>query len=222
MLLEGSLKSGEVMIEKFQASQDSGLYRSQTWYCDRISFPTSSPPTTITVNPGIVTADSTSVDIEFTSNRISAHWSTLTDDNGEESILRGNIEGTFKWGAKGSWSGGNQTHRNVLQLKFKKDEHWTKNTHSKDPSWLDQFFAGEINEIPNFVGTAEPPNLEPDLNIGALDYFLITNLLFPGQHVFHADSPVSATKEKTTGLAVPRDFILTGKVMELVSEIRSL
>jgi hypothetical protein len=44
-----------------------------------------------------------------------------------------------------------------------------------------------------------------NLTFGTLDYFLTTNLLFPGVHVFTPDLP-------STGLKVPRDTLLSGKL----------
>lgn len=42
-----------------------------------------------------------------------------------------------------------------------------------------------------------------------LDYFLTTNLLCPGKHLFKADAIGASTNK---GLALPHDFILTGEI----------
>ena len=46
--------------------------------------------------------------------------------------------------------------------------------------------------------------------MNTLEYFLATNLLYPGKHIFKADSPSSKGIGK--GLALPHDLILTGQV----------
>lgn len=211
--LEGSLQSGAIEIEKIDEKLKSSSY-DIIWTCDAIGFPTSSPPTTIKVAPGIVNADTPAVEISFTSKVISAHWTDgiLYHSTQPPSVTSGTIKGTFSWGARGSWSGGTEEHPNLLQFTFSKDSKWTNNTKGEQPGWLDKFLQGGTTEIPNFVGKAEPPQPKVNLEMKVLDYFLVTNLLFPGQHLFHAHTPASS--DQKTGLAVPRDFILTGDVME--------
>lgn len=48
--------------------------------------------------------------------------------------------------------------------------------------------------------------------LAPLNYFLATNLLFPGKHVFFADNPVPKAKGDQNGLAMPRDTIITGQI----------
>lgn len=56
-----------------------------------------------------------------------------------------------------------------------------------------------------------------DFNLRALDYFLTTNLILPGAHLFIADEP-SGKEGAEHGLYMPRDVLLTGKVAkELVN-----
>ncbi|PIG86245.1 hypothetical protein AARAC_004691 [Aspergillus arachidicola] len=122
----------------------------------------------------------------------------------------GNVTLTFTWNAVGSWSVGAAAHPNLLQLDFKGDnEYTTIQTADKPTFWLD--WVGASTGYPNFYKDIHAPKPDIDLSMDALDYFLTTNVFFPGREIFKAHSPV-ANADKSTGLAVPRDLILTGDV----------
>ncbi len=54
------------------------------------------------------------------------------------------------------------------------------------------------------------PGPDIDLNMDPLDYFLTTNLLLAGQHVFKSDDLDENSSSK--GLAIPHELILTGDI----------
>ena len=49
-----------------------------------------------------------------------------------------------------------------------------------------------------------------------LNYFLATNLLLPGAHLFVQDPPVPSTPTDNKGVAMPRDTILTGQIAKRI------
>lgn len=216
------MQSDDVDIKKVNTSKWWNDHYWQCWASDPIHFSTSKPATKIKVNPGIVTSSSPSVQIGYESEEQVAKWSIGTSDSSveppNENTESGTIDDTFCWSAKGSWNGGTSDHPNLLQLKFEKDKHWTVHVKGEDPGWLHKLIAGGTTDIPGFVSKLDPPVPNINLEMKALDYFLVTNLLFPGKHVFHAHPP-NADKDKKTGLATPRDFILTGNIMEPVSSL---
>lgn len=70
---------------------------------------------------------------------------------------------------------------------------------------------GLRSEAPKHYTRLEVPSPKINMEMKALEYFLTTNLLFPGKHVFHAHALTAENKDKK-GLAVPRDLILTGDI----------
>jgi hypothetical protein len=79
-------------------------------------------------------------------------------------------------------------------------------------STLSTWWSGFSNGMPPGYENLNAPAPKFDLQLASLDWFLTTNLLFPGLHVFRADPPVAASASSPTGLATPRDTILTGKL----------
>lgn len=71
-----------------------------------------------------------------------------------------------------------------------------------------QYVCGGREAVPDLYANANPDVPGITLSFNPLNYFFTTNLILPGQHIFKADTP-------STGLAVPRDLILTGKTKEL-------
>lgn len=67
------------------------------------------------------------------------------------------------------------------------------------PTWIS--FAQLVAPAACSLGKASLP---------ALNLLLTTNLLFPGQHVFKGHNVLSETDQSPTGMALPRDVILTG------------
>lgn len=61
-----------------------------------------------------------------------------------------------------------------------------------------------------------------DVNLGrtalpSLDILLTTNLIFPGQHVFIGHKVLAESDQSDTGMAVPRDVVLTGSLASSLS-----
>ncbi|KAE8327944.1 hypothetical protein BDV39DRAFT_204347 [Aspergillus sergii] len=157
--------------------------------------------------------DSKPVTVSFTSNSKTCKWSYYRDPSvagGKPTLSGGNVTLTFIWNAVGSWSGGTVAHPNLLQPDFKGDDEYTTiQTADKPTFWLN--WAGASTGYPNFYKDIHAPKPNIDLSMDALDYFLTTNVFFPGKETFKTYSPV-ANADKSTGLAVPRDLILTGDV----------
>ncbi|KAK6333040.1 hypothetical protein TWF718_010864 [Orbilia javanica] len=103
-------------------------------------------------------------------------------------------------------------------------------------NWLLEYWGNSINQL-NFIWFIDPtftvkrkdsevrlgfappvegwkPKLPSAFNMmtDPLNYFLVTNLLFPGDYTFRVDDPSFTTE--TQGLAVPRDVILTGSLTQ--------
>ena len=117
----------------------------------------------------------------------------------------------FTWTAKGSWKDlSDDSHPNRLGLAWTKDTNWRINTAAQPRAWWQWFCNGNPNSVPEHFKNLQVPGPDVDLTMDSLDYFLTTNLLYPGKHVFQVDTPSSDSTAK--GLALPRDLILTGTI----------
>ncbi|KAE8365761.1 hypothetical protein BDV27DRAFT_156643 [Aspergillus caelatus] len=211
--------TGDMQAENIYVETLDNKVKVQNWpaiweysKCEGVDLPVDTPPTDITVSQDVVTASSDSVTVSFTSNSETSHWSYYKDAGvagANPTLASGNVTLTFTWNAVGSWSGGTAAHPNLLQLDFKGDnEYKTIQTADKPTFWLS--WMGGLN-YPSFYDNIRAPKPNIDLSMDALDYFLTTNVFFPGKEIFKAHSPIAGA-DRSTGLAVPRDLILTGDV----------
>ncbi|KAL2063763.1 hypothetical protein VTL71DRAFT_5568 [Oculimacula yallundae] len=118
----------------------------------------------------------------------------------------------FGHGGTGSWSDDRTPATktpNLLKLAFKLDDKF----HTKDPKVTEKVFFWDVDdaEAPQHYKNIEIGMPKIDFDMGGLDYFLTTNLLLPGAHLFIADDP-TGKKGPNFGLFMPRDVILTGEV----------
>lgn len=182
--------------------------------CGTIRFSTKEPRTSVTVDPGIVTAASTPVKISFESYEQTAKWAKGCMDLKTETSLdkeSGTIKAKFLWNSVGKWEGGTVDHPNALKLNFTNDKKWSLSSRAVKPEWWEQWFLGKTENLPDHWKDISVPGPNVTFSIKALDYFLVMNLLFPGYYTFLAHEPV-ADSSKKTGLAASRDTILTGNV----------
>ncbi|KAK6815970.1 hypothetical protein RU639_008987 [Aspergillus parasiticus] len=218
MIISGQLKGDDVDVE---IDTENVPYIVTT--IDHVKFALKNPRTTVTLNPGIVNPDAITtnppVRLQYSKTMEVGVIRTVTSPR---SGLSPNVtttvaknSSTWAWGATGVWKGkANSTeksqHSNYLRLDFAQDEKWKIRTVPSDNKGDWNPFAVQHNFVPEGWSKVNPPVPKLDLKMKALDYFLTTNLLLPGKHVFNAHNPSDATK--ATGLAVPRDLILTGDV----------
>lgn len=155
--------------------------------------------------------DSTSIKSSYESSEQSIHWEYAVSTGTRTYSRGGIILAKWRWGSKGRWAaGGNPAHRNKLEVKFTDDGQWSVESHAyKGYKWWEGKFGGRPNQLPSYWTDPAPPAPGVDFKMKALDCFLVTNVLFPGQHIFKAHSPI-ADSSKKKGLAVPHDIILTG------------
>ena len=201
--MTGDLIAGNVFVEE----ED----RKNWYHCDGVNFSPKAPKTNIAVDPGIVTSDSTPVKISYKSDEQPISWKRIHRTGHGMYSEKGTVKTTFSWTSRGMWEGGTEEHPNMLQLRFTNDKNWQIETQTEDPDWWEKWFQGKSGDVPVRWKDITVPGPNVQLTLKALDYFMVTNLLFPGQHIFQAHSPV-ADSSKSTGLAAPRDIILTGDI----------
>ncbi|KAE8131252.1 hypothetical protein BDV38DRAFT_276117 [Aspergillus pseudotamarii] len=178
---------------------------------DGITFSPSKPVTSISFSSDI---NSKAHKISYTSDEQHVDWSYYTTTvgmNGERWMVEhhGTTNLVFGWTATGSWKDRKTTgHPNMLGLEWTGDKDWTITKSAKDQEWWEVITGGSTN-IPENLQNLTVPRPNVDLEMNTLDYFLTTNLLYPGKHIFNADDPSSASTDK--GLALPHDLILTGE-----------
>lgn len=120
---------------------------------------------------------------------------------------------TFSYKGTGQWRGTTDAinHPNQLGVTWALDETLSMDIRADNRSFWDTI-NGNTGDIPRKYRDIRPAAPRLNIALKPLDYFLTTNLLLPGQHVFVADDPVPSSGDVRSGLATPRDTILTGNV----------
>lgn len=176
-----------------------------------MDFSPKTPKTNIAVDWGILTSDSKPVKISYKSDEKPISWKKKHHTGHNTHSVNGTVKTTFSWNSSGMWEGGTEGHPNMLQLRFTNDKNWQVETQTEDPDLWEMLFQFKSGDVPARWKNISVPGPSVDFTLKALGYFMVTNLLFPGQHIFQAHSPV-ANSSKKTGLAAPRDIILTGDI----------
>lgn len=169
-----------------------------------VDFNPNMPETTIQVQSKISTSnnESSSVAVTYKSDKKKVNWYQRTSGPNFHNLKQGVVDLEFALDGVGWWKGGG---RNQIHLNFRRDNDIKVHATAAKPPW----WAGSGQLPPHYEKLTM--TLDLDIAMGSLDYFLTTNLLFPGQHVFIADSP-TPDADYNHGLGVPRDMILTGQV----------
>ncbi|KAJ5520797.1 hypothetical protein N7463_001250 [Penicillium fimorum] len=207
--ITGAMKASDVVIpEMHKEGQLSGGLGTKLVHVDSIQFSPSKPKTTIKFSSDI---NSKSNKVEYTSDRQRARWRETISADGRAgaTLYWTNLE--FSWTSKGSWKDkSNVDHPNLLGFDWIGDQHYKVNKSAEDHGWWNWFF-GNNTSLPEPFKNLKVPRPELKMEMKTLDYFLTTNLLYPGKHIFKADDPTSESTEK--GLALPHDLILTGQTL---------
>lgn len=203
--------TGDLIAENVHVPREDWRSKLTTSSRSGVDFSPKQPKTDIVVNWGIIASDSTPVKISYKSDGKPVEWIKIHSSLGNPSWSEGGtVNLTFAWNSSGKWEGGTEEHPNSLQLKFTNDKKWDIGMTAETPEWWERFL-GKTDRVPVGWENIKVPVPNLDFSLKALDYFMVTNLLFPGQHIFQAHPP-AADDSKKTGLASPRDFILTGNI----------
>lgn len=203
------MKADTVSVEKVDdTDKGSGWW----WYTkmDAIEFNPNDPLTVITIS-GNVSNDQKADDnnIIYKSKPQSAKWEWGQTVSGQDSGDSGTVELLFAWNGKGKWKDvGTKKNPNLLGFEWQQDQKWTVTSKDVSKGWWLKFWP-HSDEVPPHFRDLSVPGPHIDLTMNPLDYFLTTNLLFPGEKIFKAHAP---TGDSSEGLAVPRDLILTGDI----------
>ncbi|KPM39266.1 hypothetical protein AK830_g7307 [Neonectria ditissima] len=125
----------------------------------------------------------------------------------------GTVKLNFAYGSSGQWQASSDpvNHPNQLSIGLSFDTSLKVTPAAEEASFWDKIW-GKRDSVPSEYRDLRPRAPAIDVHLKPLDYFLTTNLLLPGQHIFHADDPVPASADVQAGLATPRDTILTGNI----------
>lgn len=211
MKFSGAMQADKIHVDRLNKTIHLDLGLEEVCQCDGIDMAVDTPPTSITVNSEIATSDSQPVTISFESKTVRCDWGDIRETHGEPIFKGGTVDVHFTWNAVGNWSGGTDASPNLLKLEFTGDSNYQVYSEAESPPWWGGW-TGNTGGLPDFFKDIRAPKPNVDLNMHALDYFLTTNVFFPGKQIFKADTPI-ADSNKTTGLAFPRDLILTGNIV---------
>ncbi|KAF3921112.1 hypothetical protein AA313_de0209872 [Arthrobotrys entomopaga] len=115
----------------------------------------------------------------------------------------GKLDVKFKFNAQGSWT----VNDNKIALKFAVPKTFSADPKPQDPSFWKRFWNTQNSLYTSVFNSIAPP--VPDINISFkdLDYFLTTNVLFPGKNVFKV-------RDSSEKLFVPRDLVILGQIAQ--------
>lgn len=203
------MKASDVVVPKFHDDQPVDPAGKQVTDVDEIRFSPGDPETLITFDSNI---NAQSNKMEYSSKQMHVHWSQETITPGKGTIPeRGYVTFNFSWAANGSWKDkANPGHPNLLGFDWISEKYWTIPVAEDDRDIIRKLF-GPTAEFPDQYKHLQVHSPQVNLEMNTLDYFLTTNLLYPGKHIFDADDPSAETTKK--GLALPYDLILTGQTI---------
>jgi hypothetical protein len=156
--------------------------------------------------------DKARITFSYTSNKQECEW--FEQGSSGKSLKFGYTYLTFALSTSGRWKGSSDPARpNLLKLEFDPLLKWNTTKEAYQPTFAEKLLhQGRYSSIlPEFYFDLKVPKPSLDLQMEPLEYFLTTNLLLPGVHMFHADDPAPPS-DRSCGLAMPRDIILTGSI----------
>jgi hypothetical protein len=195
----------KVMIRRGTAF--SGIYFNM----DGFSFNLDSPASDL-VFSSTNSSSTPPVNISYTSETQRMNWgSSVTIGGNPTSDEGGVVNAVFSFTGTARWGRGPnpELYPNQLQLLFSFGSHLGVKVDPQKYSWWEQIF-GAKNSLPPSARDIRPAAPVISVDMTPMDYFLTTNLLFPGEHIFHIDDPSQTTEMQ--GLMTPRDTILTGMI----------
>ncbi|KAK3384674.1 hypothetical protein B0T24DRAFT_689968 [Lasiosphaeria ovina] len=190
---------------------------------DAINFDIDDYTATMTLNPGLSVLGSSVGTINWTTNPIKVNWTSDVD--------------TYTMGGQGGmWSGDDHTGTTDITFSFNGEGAWVNNTdgnadilnfawtlpdgfnidavpEKKDLNWWDRIWSDWDNGVPSDLKNLKfsLPSLS---SVNSINYFLTTNLLLPGHHVFAPDPLQAQTVNDQKGISIPYDVLLTGSVAQ--------
>ncbi|KAK0633954.1 hypothetical protein B0T14DRAFT_492023 [Immersiella caudata] len=183
--------------------------RILTRYVDGFSFDMASTPATLTIHPGLSVKGSATGEITWKGPPTRLNWNYLLNTPVPVPI-KGVADLDFSLSGRGTWEDGADSASTALKFRWDMPKHLQPVvTPETMPSDWDAFWNGRVNMIPTEL--VNPVFEGFDLSSTAeLDYFLTTNLLLPGQHMFSPDPLVANSAAAQRGISVPHDVLLTG------------
>ncbi|KAL4779970.1 hypothetical protein BJX76DRAFT_361303 [Aspergillus varians] len=179
---------------------------------DEIKFSPKDTKSIFTMSREIATNSPTAAAFTYKSPEQIVYWSWTWGGNPPEEDT-GTAYLTFTWAARARWTNATDgAHPNTINLEWENDKKWTISgggTRQTNNGW--NIFNTKLMKdyVPPDLRSSDVPTPEVKLPMDSLDYFLTTNLLCPGKHMFKADTIGSA---ETNGLAVPCDLIIAGDI----------
>ncbi|KAM0260145.1 hypothetical protein ACHAQJ_002910 [Trichoderma viride] len=143
--------------------------------------------------------------MKYTVSDVIFRWETYmaTDGGPYKTEDTGRVTYTFTASANGAWASG--TTVESLSVKYDTPKSFTIAHKTAEYAWYEKMFAGKTDYMVKGMEnlSAEVPAVSVDL--GALDFWLETSLLFPGKHSFKLGSIPD-------NMYIPQDMFLPGSL----------
>ncbi|KAE8154618.1 hypothetical protein BDV25DRAFT_135786 [Aspergillus avenaceus] len=213
--LKGGLMNESVHLKAYRNSYKCGLFNEKvcTETFDPVDVDCDSPDTEIHIKPMIDTGDA--IKLSYRSEKHDCEWVSFA---GSGMPAYSTMQIRFKWTGAGAWTDETSPDKpNNIQIRFDSTNDWKVEASGRIPPWWN---PSSPDDLPDYFDKLKM-TVDVQIPMATLDYFLTTNLLFPGRQIFIADPVKPPNADYESGLAVPRDLILTGNVAESLDAARS-
>ncbi|KAF3935161.1 hypothetical protein ABW20_dc0106786 [Dactylellina cionopaga] len=185
-----SFPSSPINVSPYD-DNDNSLGEESDTHCDGITSDMSNGSGTITfTDNGGTLAFRLSNNITWGEHHSDGHGHSGGASGGGDVVL--SFDGAARWSNSAD-------QPNQLRLDFQIPQQFTTSTENVSGHGWGEVFSGVPSNLQNLAVNIPQSSLE----FGVLDYFLATNVLFPGQHFFTAD-------DLPDGIWHPRDTLLLG------------
>ncbi|KAK4140763.1 uncharacterized protein C8A04DRAFT_14673 [Dichotomopilus funicola] len=200
-----NLPSHEIKADGYDNTTTMGV----SSHLDGFHFNLNSPKTKL----DIAAANSTStppIKVSYASGTLNMGWSHSTPGR-EGHHEYGSVDLDFTFTGTATWTRGPnpEQHPNQLGMSFSFASVLGVKVNPKNHTIWERM-CGASDALPPHAKDIHPEAPKISIDMSPMDFFLTTNLLFPGEHIFHMDDPGQTTELQ--GLMTPRDTILTGTI----------
>lgn len=204
-----NLPSNVIKADRY--SQRGGVISGVDFDMGGFSFNLNDPASELTISP----TNSTStppVTLSYKSPTQKMGWAYhVRAPETPTYVEGGSVNADFSFTGTAVWGQGPdpKKHPNQLQLLFTFPSRLGVTIQPQKYAWWEQM-VGARDTLPPHARGIHPEAPKISIDMSPMDYFLTTNLLFPGEHIFQVDDPGQTTDAQ--GIMTPRDTILTGTI----------
>ncbi|KAJ6261080.1 hypothetical protein Dda_3745 [Drechslerella dactyloides] len=185
-----------------------------SWEIGAVSFDISTQQSTMSVSPKVPTNDanaSPSISMTYGTPNAVSDWSYSYYNYGSKQWEFDHGQTSLDFACSGTYTW--QQGQNMLSASSNFPSVYKVTPHAISGAWRwGETWSFDVPDVWKSIQVNIPVRV---VSFPSVNYFLVTNILLPGQHIFNADNivaDVSNGKAITSGFAMPWDMILTGGI----------